>query len=71
MGRNSGMCDGPEGVIFSLRDGDVWASRSSNHLPLILGPHDEVVEAMHDFIRQAEFAQRLLNKADRNARATD
>jgi hypothetical protein len=57
------MCDDPEGVIFSLRDGDVWASRHASHAPVMLGQHDQVIAAMHDFIRQAEFAQRLLNRA--------
>jgi hypothetical protein len=37
---------------------------------MMLGRHDDVIEAMQDFIRQADFAQRLLNKAanDRAAR---
>ena len=58
-------------IIFSLRDGDVWASRNDGRPPMMLGPNDEVVRAMDDFIRQAEFAQRLLNKAAkaRDARA--
>jgi hypothetical protein len=30
---------------------------------MMLGQNDEVLEAMRDFIRQAEFAQRLLDKA--------
>ena len=60
----SGMSD-EQGlaVIFSLRDGDVWASRFGGCPPTMLGPHDQVIEAMHDFIGQADFAQRLFDKA--------
>ena len=58
-------------LIFSLKDGDVWASRLDGRPPMLLGPHDEVVQAMDDFLKQSEFAQRLLNRAanDRDARA--
>lgn len=57
-------------VIFSFRDGEVWATRRDG-ATMMLGHHDDAIEAMQDFIRQAEFAQRLLNKAaiDRAARA--
>jgi hypothetical protein len=50
-------------VNFSLRDGEVWASRHDSRATMMLGQNDEVLEAMRDFIRQAEFAQRLLDKA--------
>lgn len=50
-------------VIFSLTDGDVWVSRHDGCPPTMIGRHDRVIEAMHDFIRQAEFAQRLMNRA--------
>jgi hypothetical protein len=53
-------------LIFSLKDGDVWASRLDGRPPLLLGPYDEVIAAMHDFIGQADFAERLLNKAASN-----
>ena len=53
-------------VNFSLRDGEVWASRHDCRATMMLGRNDEVIAAMHDFIRQAEFAQRLLNKAASN-----
>jgi len=56
-------------VIFSLREGEVWASRLDGRPPVLLGPHDQVVEAMDDFIRQGDFAERLLNKAAKDARA--
>ena len=66
MGRSA---EGWQSVIFSLRDGEVWASRLDDRPPMLLGPHDDVVQAMGDFIRQGEFAERLLNTAARNARA--
>ena len=50
-------------VNFSLRDGEVWASRHDSCATMMLGRDDEVLEAMRDFISQAEFAQRLLDKA--------
>jgi len=56
-------------VIFSLRDGDVWASRPDGHPAMLLGPHDEVVAAMDDFIRQDDFAQRLFDKAANSSRS--
>jgi len=56
-------------LIFSLKDGDVWASRLDGGPPTMLGLHDEVVQAMNEFIKQAEFAERLFDKAARNARS--
>lgn len=50
-------------VIFSLTNGDVWVSRHDGGPPTMIGCHDQVIEAMHDFIKQAEFAQRLMNRA--------
>ena len=50
-------------VIFSLKDGNVWVTRNDNGPSVMLGAHDDVIKGMHDFIRQAEFAQRLLSKA--------
>ena len=58
-----------QAVIFSLREGDVWASRLDGRPPILLGPHDQVVEAMDEFIRQGDFAERLLNKAAKDARS--
>ena len=52
-----------------LVDDELTRGRLDDRPPMLLGPHDEVVRAMDEFIRQAEFAQRLLNKAARDARA--
>jgi hypothetical protein len=65
MGTSSG--EGLE-LIFSLRNGEVWFSRLDDRTPILLGPHDGVTAAMQDFIHQGEFAERLLNKAARDAR---
>lgn len=50
------------GVIFSLERGQAWASWPTAGFHLRLGPQDEVVEMMTDFIAQVEFGKRLTGK---------
>ena len=48
-------------VIFSQRNGEVWATRADG-VPLAnLGPHDVVTAMMLDYIEQTEAAKRLAN----------
>jgi hypothetical protein len=47
------------GIIFSLEDGQAWASWSGGDAPVPLGPCDEVVEMMEDFLAQVELGKRL------------
>ena len=47
------------GVIFSLRNGQAWASWPSAGYHLRLGARDDVVEMMKDFIAQVEVGKRL------------
>jgi len=47
------------GVIFSLENGQAWASWRGSYSPVRLGPEPEVTEMMRDFIAQVELGQRL------------
>ena len=47
------------GLFFSLKDGQAWASWPTAGFNLRLGPPDEIVEAMRDFIAQFECGKRL------------
>ena len=53
----------PEGfaapVVFSLEQGDAWASWYGSHSWIRLGPDEEVAEMMRDFLAQRELAKRL------------
>ena len=53
----------PEGfaapVVFSLEQGDAWASWYGSHSWVRLGPDEEVAEMMRDFLAQRELAKRL------------
>jgi len=48
------------GPVFSLRAGEVWASWHERDAEVKLGDLSGVVEMMRDFVRQTEFAERLL-----------
>ena len=48
------------GPVFSLRKGEVWASWYEHDAEVKLGDLPEVVDMMRDFVRQTEFAERLL-----------
>lgn len=45
------------GVVFSVEDGQVWASWYGVDAPVRLGPCDQVVEMMEDFIAQVELGK--------------
>jgi hypothetical protein len=47
------------GVIFSLKDGQAWASWPTAGFHLRLGPQNEVADMMKDFLAQRELANRL------------
>jgi hypothetical protein len=47
------------GVIFSLREEQVWASWPTAGFHLRLGPQDEVADMMNDFLAQLELGKRL------------
>lgn len=49
----------PAQVVFSLEDGQAWASWYGSHSWVRLGPEDEVAEMMEDFLAQRELGQRL------------
>jgi hypothetical protein len=57
-----------DGVIFSLKDGQAWASWPTAGFHLRLGPPDDVVETMKDFVAQVEFGKRLVRETQRNSR---
>jgi hypothetical protein len=50
------------GVIFSLKDGQAWASWPTAGYHLRLGPQDDVAEMMKDFVAQVELGKRLNRK---------
>jgi hypothetical protein len=49
----------PGGVVFSLEDGQAWASWYGSGPAIRLGPQEEVTEMMQDFIAQVELGKRL------------
>lgn len=51
------------GVIFSLKDGQAWASWPTAGYHLRLGPQDDVAEMMKDFVAQVELGKRLNRKS--------
>ena len=46
-------------IVFSLENGQAWASWYGQTSPVQLGPHEEVAEMMQDFIAQLEVGRRL------------
>jgi hypothetical protein len=50
------------GIIFSLENGQAWASWTGGDAPVPLGPCDEVAEMMEDFLAQVELGKRLTAK---------
>ena len=56
------------GVIFSLEDGQAWASWPTAGFHLRLGPQDGVAEMMTDFLAQVELAKRLNRSTQPDAR---
>jgi hypothetical protein len=51
------------GVMFSLKDGQAWASWPTAGFHLSLGPRDDVAEMMKDFVAQVELGKRLAEEA--------
>jgi hypothetical protein len=47
------------GIVFSLEEGQAWASWYGQGSPVRLGPEKEVAEMMEDFLAQMELAKRL------------
>lgn len=47
------------GIIFSLEQGEAWASWYGTGSTVCLGPRDEVAEMMQDFLAQVELGKRL------------
>ena len=58
---------GPGGVIFSLQDGQAWASWPTAGFHLRLGPRDDVAEMMKDFVAQVEMGKRLTGETQPDA----
>ncbi|MBV1687765.1 hypothetical protein KRR38_08770 [Novosphingobium sp. G106] len=55
--RQAGARERMSGIVFSLDGGQAWASWYGVDAPVRLGPPDEVVEMMKDFIAQMELAK--------------
>lgn len=47
------------GIVFSLKEGAVWASWYGHDAPVMLGSERKVSEMMKDFLAQDEVARRL------------
>jgi hypothetical protein len=50
------------GIVFSLREGEVWASWYDEDPPLRLGSRSSVAEMMKDFLAQEEVGNRLTGR---------
>ena len=53
-------------VIFSLREGYVWASWPTTVLCMRIGPHDAVASMMEDFLAQDALGERLTRNAPKS-----
>lgn len=62
--RQAGAKERTSGVVFSTSGGQAWASWYGIDAPVRLGPMDEVIHMMEDFIAQAEVAKRLLTGSE-------
>ena len=49
-------------VVFSLEKGQAWAGWHGDRARVRLGPHEEVVEMMEDFLAQVELGKYLSGK---------
>jgi hypothetical protein len=65
MGQQMSGVDAPDfasdAVVFSLRDGYVWASWPEASGTVRLGSYDTVLHMMRDFVAQSELGERLTN----------
>lgn len=52
-----GADEGPGGIVFSLEQGEVWASWYGQGAPLRLGPQRKVARMMKEFLAGAESAK--------------
>jgi hypothetical protein len=57
--RQAGAQERASGIVFSLDDGEIWASWYGIDAPVRLGPQDEVVQMMEDCIAQVELGEQL------------
>jgi hypothetical protein len=57
--RKAAVPERPSGIIFSLENGQAWASWTGSGSPVRLGPENEVAEMMEDFLAQLELGKRL------------
>ena len=57
--RQAGAKGRMSGIVFSLDEGQAWASWYGVDAPVRLGPEDEVVHMMQNFIAQVELGKRL------------
>jgi hypothetical protein len=61
--QNRGADEGLGGIVFSLEQGEVWASWYGQGPPVLLGTQRKVVTMMDDFLRQEELGRRLNGKS--------
>jgi hypothetical protein len=54
-----GVVESAGGIVFSLRDDEVWASWYGSDQPVRLGSQDKVEYMMADFLAQGELGRRL------------
>ena len=57
--RNRGDDHADDEIVFSLKEGIVWASWYGDDAPVMLGTERKVSEMMEDFLAQGEVARRL------------
>jgi len=57
--RQAGAKGNEKGVVFSLDGGEAWASWYGVEAPVRLGPRDQVVQMMEDFIKQVELGKKF------------
>jgi hypothetical protein len=57
--RQAGAKGNERGVVFSLDGGEAWASWYGVDAPVRLGPRDQVVNMMEDFIKQVELGKKF------------
>jgi hypothetical protein len=55
-------------IIFSCRDGYVWASWQDSEVSVRLGRHDMVAAMMQDFLAQDALGQRLATRYSNKSR---
>lgn len=60
--RQAGAQERVSGVVFSLDDGQAWASSYGVDAPVRLGPVEDVIPMMEDFIAQVDVSRRLRDR---------